>query len=473
MVEAVVRGRVIENWEGQDEPVHLKTIRDRLLQDERRSGRLLGLYGEILKAGSVVVDGGDDQMELRLSGLVVEDGGRVRVYNRVYGEVFNQDWITQELGKLRPYAEGIAAWLGSGEVDESRLLQGQALEEALSWGVGKSLGDEDYRYLQASQGFALREEREAKAILEGAQRRSQRLIAIGKGVLVASFVGAMVVGVVAFEMWRDLRQAQNIVNLERDSARVLSRQPVVNVALGGLQKGNAVTEAMELVDRLRGFISAKAPVEDYPAFNPLLALNNAVFSGQYEHQELRGHQSIVSSVSFSPDGGYIATGSWDGTARVWSRSGELVQELRGHQGYVESVSFSLDGEYIATGSRDGTARVWSRSGELVQELRGHQGYVESVSFSPDGEYIATGSRDGTARLWSRSGELVQELRGHQDSVESVSFSPDGEYIATGSRDNTARLWSRSGELVQELRGHQDSVESVSFSPDGGVYRHGL
>ncbi|NET39892.1 MAG: hypothetical protein F6K19_49390, partial [Cyanothece sp. SIO1E1] len=96
-------------------------------------------------------------------------------------------------------------------------------------------------------------------------------------------------------------------------------------------------------------------------------------------------------------------------------------------------------------SDDGTARLWSRSGELVQEFKGHQGRVWSVSFSPDGQQLATASDDGTARLWSRSGELVQEFKGHQGRVWSVSFSPDGQQLATASSDGTARLWPTSLE----------------------------
>ncbi|MGF1538683.1 MAG: WD40 repeat domain-containing protein, partial [Elainellaceae cyanobacterium] len=62
-------------------------------------------------------------------------------------------------------------------------------------------------------------------------------------------------------------------------------------------------------------------------------------------------------------------------------------------------SFSPDGSQISTAASDGSARLWSAPGELVQEFSGHQGRVLSVSFSPDGSQIATASEDGTARLW--------------------------------------------------------------------------
>ncbi|MFN5400218.1 MAG: AAA-like domain-containing protein, partial [Pseudanabaena sp.] len=121
-VRAITTEKVIENWESQDIPAHLKTIRDRILQsDERGRGRLLGLYQQVLdgdppqpplgKGGEelekppfargvggislgIAADESYDQMQLRLTGLVVKRDGRLIVYNRIYAEVFNQVWVS-------------------------------------------------------------------------------------------------------------------------------------------------------------------------------------------------------------------------------------------------------------------------------------------------------------------------------------------------------------------------------------------
>ncbi|MBT9311407.1 hypothetical protein IXB28_04250, partial [Leptothoe kymatousa TAU-MAC 1615] len=102
----------------------------------------------------------------------------------------------------------------------------------------------------------------------------------------------------------------------------------------------------------------------------------------------------------------------------------------GHTGSVSSVSFSPDGQTIASGSSDGTVKLWDRSGRELQTLEGHTGWVLSVSFSPDGQTIASGSDDGTVKLWDRSGRELQTLEGHTGSVRSVSFSPDGQTLAS-------------------------------------------
>ncbi|WP_251979622.1 serine/threonine-protein kinase [Salinibacter ruber] len=193
-------------------------------------------------------------------------------------------------------------------------------------------------------------------------------------------------------------------------------------------------------------------------------------AGRVPIRTLRGHDRTVTSVAFSPEGSLVATGSHDGTARLWStRTGEEVQVLRGHKGLVYSVAFSPDGSRVATGSADTKARLWSAAtGEQVQVLRGHEGRVSAVAFSPDGSFLATGSSDGTARLWSVGpGEEFRVLRGHEDRVWSVAFSPSRQLVATGSRDGTARVWSvQTGYEFHVLSEHNDPVTSVAFSPDG-------
>jgi hypothetical protein len=168
----LVREKVIENWEGQDEPEHLKTIRDRILRSEQRASRLLGLYQQILQQNEIAADDTAEQMELRLTGLVVKQSGQLKVYNRIYQSVFEPDWVEKQLANLRPYSETFKAWEDSDCKDESRLLRGQALQDAQTWAAGKSLSDLDYQFLNASRGL---QQREVERDLE-AQRQANQLL---------------------------------------------------------------------------------------------------------------------------------------------------------------------------------------------------------------------------------------------------------------------------------------------------------
>jgi eukaryotic-like serine/threonine-protein kinase len=210
-----------------------------------------------------------------------------------------------------------------------------------------------------------------------------------------------------------------------------------------------------------------------------------------EQRTFIGHRAGLLSVAWSPDGQRLATGSVDGTARVWQASGgrELLT-LWGHMGYVRSVAWSPDGTRLATASEDATAKVWDTAdGRELLILSGHTGPVYSLTWSPDGTRLATASEDGTAKVWdgARGRELLT-LKGRTgppisvdhwspsgvwsaawspSGVWSVAWSPDGARLATGNTDGTGRVWDAAGgrELFT-LRGHAGGVYCVSWSPDG-------
>lgn len=158
-IENIVRSSIVESWESHDEQEHLKTIRKRLLKNEQRAGYLLGLYQKILQQEGISADDSEEQMELRLTGLVVKQQGKLQVYNCIYKEVFGQQWIKKELADLRPpfYREAITAWLASNREDESCLLRADELKNAKKWSSGRNLSSEDNEFLNASRELHSRE----------------------------------------------------------------------------------------------------------------------------------------------------------------------------------------------------------------------------------------------------------------------------------------------------------------------------
>ncbi|KAG9089482.1 POC1 centriolar protein A [Ceratobasidium sp. UAMH 11750] len=185
-------------------------------------------------------------------------------------------------------------------------------------------------------------------------------------------------------------------------------------------------------------------------------------------------QSEVNTTVFSPDGYRVASGSTDGTVRVWDAEtgAALLEPLRGHSGPVHSVAFSPSGHRIVSGSVDRTVRIWdAETGlALLDPLRGHSGAVNSVAFSPDNRRIASGSNDMTVRVWDaeRGTTIFESLRGHSGVALSVAFSLDGRRITSGSSDMNVRVWNADtgAALLRPLSGHLNHVYSVAFSPDG-------
>ncbi|MEO1995800.1 MAG: serine/threonine-protein kinase [Planctomycetaceae bacterium] len=192
---------------------------------------------------------------------------------------------------------------------------------------------------------------------------------------------------------------------------------------------------------------------------------------------LNGHAGPVASVSFSPRGQRIVSGSWDRTLKLWdAENGQELLTLNGHSDEVRSVRFSPDGKWIVSGSGNKSSRgspanikLWDAgAGEETLSLKGHTRRVESVSFSPDGKRIVSTSYDNTLKLWdAETGEGMITLIGHTRIVRSATFSPNGKRIASGSQDKTVKIWdAETGQELLTLRGHSDDVKSVSFSPDG-------
>ncbi|MEG4208005.1 AAA-like domain-containing protein, partial [Microcoleus sp. Pol7_A1] len=353
-VKNLVREKVIEYWEGQDEPEHLKTIRDRILRSEQRASRLLGLYQQILQHNEIATDDTPEQMELRLTGLVVKQSGKLKVYNPIYQSVFNLDWVEKQLANLRPYSESFKAWIESDCQDESRLLRGQALQDAQTWAADKSLSDLDYQFLNASREVQQREvERELEA-----QKQANKILTQANQTLIKAEQLATY----------KVNQAQNLANVIQETAfsnESFRSGETFQALLEALKAGQAFKQldsSSETTKHIRGRVIA--------------ALQQAV-SAVKERNSLEGHSNYVNSLAFSPDGLTLASASNDHTIKLWHlESQKPIATLTGHSNPVWSVAFSPDGLTLASASSDHTIKLWHlESQKPIATLTGHSNPV--------------------------------------------------------------------------------------------------
>jgi WD40 repeat protein len=190
---------------------------------------------------------------------------------------------------------------------------------------------------------------------------------------------------------------------------------------------------------------------------------------QPEFRTLRGHDGLVWTISFSPDGRWLVSGGQDSIVRVWdTASGVEVRKLSRHKAPVRSVAFSPCGRWLASASEDRTVILWNaKTGEAVHTLSAQPVPIWSLTFSPDGQRLTTACRRGLCTWDVDTGKPIHSWQHDQGSVLGVAYSPDGKRLASAGRNGTIKVWDAATR--QELyckSGHGDLVNSVTFSNDG-------
>ena len=204
---------------------------------------------------------------------------------------------------------------------------------------------------------------------------------------------------------------------------------------------------------------------------------------------LRGHSDKISSLAISPDGRYLASGSWDRTVRMWDLSNPNPTSssvvLDEHQAPVSAVAFSPDGRWFISGGFDSTVRVWdlanAEESASPSVYSRHGGRIGAVAISPDSRWLVTTSvgyplASSAAHLWSLSGERSAgnplELACHGSGMPAVAISPNNRWVVTAGTDGTARLWDLQSRTPHSLtaprvlQAHRASIETMAFTEDG-------
>jgi len=193
------------------------------------------------------------------------------------------------------------------------------------------------------------------------------------------------------------------------------------------------------------------------------------------------HLKPVRCVKYSADGVWLASGSYDKSVRLWTKSGHNATEMIGHKGTVRALSWHPYAQVLASAGEDKKILFWDCSGISASPSRmsdpptptvlvAHEAAVVTVAYSPDGELLVSGSYDGTLKVWSdvmpgKKAQLKLTIDAHPGKhVQNATWARDASRLVSCSDDESIKVWEpNTGELLVTLTGHRKSVLQVDFA----------
>lgn len=335
------------------------------------------------------------------------------------------------------------------------LLQGVRLGEAEEIYVKYTdeLSVEIQEFIAACLDERLRQENQQKQRL----RQTQTALAV------ISVLGVAATGFGGFAYFQNrTAQIREINALNASSTAFLSSDQQLEGLVASIKAGKQLKRVF-------------SPSQDIQ-FSTVATLQQAISQTQ-EINRLQDHTDKINAVSISPDGQLIASASDDGSVKIWNRAGKLITtliitnsnitNLKNYQNRVTSVVFSPDGKFIASGNTDKSINLYSINGKLIHQFSGHNDFVTSLAFSPDSKILVSGSRDKTIKLWQIDRKFLKTINAHKGWVNTVIFSPDGKLIASGGEDNLIQLWNiTDGKLIKTFTENKQRIKRIQFTHNG-------
>lgn len=213
------------------------------------------------------------------------------------------------------------------------------------------------------------------------------------------------------------------------------------------------------------------------AYRKMLALGTVIVAGAIvailriqlpSTIPLIGHEQGVNSAVFSPDGTLVATGSDDGTIRIWQADGRPVRTITGHANRVTALAFAPSGEFLASASGIGNVRIWGvENGTEAAKFRAHEDCIQGLAFDASGFELFAVGWDSTFSLWNPFTEDLIKRRQSPAVAECCEFLPNENLLLAGCTDGVIRAWNLDDDSVSvAFDGHADQVKSIRVAKDG-------
>ena len=193
-------------------------------------------------------------------------------------------------------------------------------------------------------------------------------------------------------------------------------------------------------------------------------------TGTSTRSPLIGHHKFISSIAFSQDGRYLASGALDSTVVIWDAINyRQIKTLSGIHSKINDVTFNPIGNSVAIACEDGVIKMWNiQDGNYIHSFSAHHGGITKVTFSPSGNLLASTSTDNTTIVWDINTEKpIRTLEGHRGAMLAVSFYSDETLVTASSTDALIKVWDvATGTMLCNLAGNRRnySLSNISVLP---------
>jgi WD40 repeat protein len=421
-----------------------------------------------------------------------------------------KQWLEDDrqfLNWLQELEQRIMAWERTNPDHPTRrkkekLLQGSDLKEALAWQSKKKkeyLNQEELAFIQASVKFHRR--RIALGIVGGA---GVAAVVAASGLVLVPGLGQTAYKWVRAQFLPYRVLASFVADGRRVYCVAWSPGDALRLASGGAAGlGHISSSAGQHIYTYRGHLQ-----QNRPTGSPAISITTItwspdgfrVASGSSDGSVhvwnsdstnpsppviYQQHSGLIHAVAWSPvagSQGIASSAGFDTMIHVWNATtGQTLASYSKHTGPVNALAWSPDGAFIASGSGqlpgkpgENAVHIWHvANGETRWILRGHSSHILTVAWSPDGRSIASGGWDHTVKIWSvQTGKLLYTYTGHTNAkVNAVSWSPDSTYIVSAGDDGLVQVWrAQDGKQFYTYWEHTQAVNSVAWSPRAGDTR---